>query len=74
MARIYKVTVRISDVENNDLPTRTMLVEAENPAQARAHATRKLVGVEVASQRDVFDLAKQGVVIENATKQETIPA
>lgn len=73
MARIYKVMVDLrAGIDGAEPISRTLLVEAENPAQARAHVTRKLVTIEVASQRDVYDGAVGGIQIENATAQASV--
>lgn len=69
MARVYKVKVVLDDAAE---VAREYLVEAENPAHARAHVTRNIVSVELATAQDVHALAKAGVEIENITNQETL--
>ena len=69
MARIYKVRIVLDAAGEVG---KEYLVEAESPAQARTHVLRKVATVELASQRDVYELAKAGVSIENATDQASV--
>ncbi len=63
-SRIYLVTVSGAD----------RLVRATHPATALMHVAKDIAKVQVASQQHIFDCAKDGVEIENATpEQQRLP-
>lgn len=66
MKRIYLVSPQYS-INNEPAPSR--LVRAVTAAQARRHATKDMLTVEVATTEDVADLVAKGVGVEDAKEE-----
>lgn len=65
--KIYKVVITASKPEHFELRA----VRAKNKAQARSHAAKLHIEVEVATQEDSFKFGEMGIAIEDATGIET---
>lgn len=61
---VYKVTITESTGE-----VKTRIVRADNPAQARGHVVRDVIGVARAASDDLVAAGRDGIAIEEASAE-----